>query len=51
MGREMDIEAHRDLKLLEAVEQDSRVTQRTLATKRERAAEPHQLLDHTAWHR
>jgi predicted transcriptional regulator len=29
----MDIEAHRDLKLLEAVEQDSRVTQRTLATK------------------
>ena len=24
----MDIEAHRDLKLLEAVEQDSRVTQR-----------------------
>src|SRR5213594_3969479 len=29
----MDIEAHRDLKLLEAVEEDSRVTQRTLATK------------------
>jgi hypothetical protein len=29
----MDIEAHRDLKLLEAVEADSRVTQRTLATK------------------
>jgi len=29
----MDIEAHRDLKLLEAVEQDSRVTQRMLATK------------------
>ena len=29
----MDIEAHRDLKLLEAVEQDSRVTQRGLATK------------------
>jgi DNA-binding Lrp family transcriptional regulator len=29
----MDIEAHRDLKLLEAVEQDSRVTQRSLATK------------------
>src|SRR3954453_2682026 len=28
----MDIEAHRDLKLLEAVEQDSRVTQRSLAT-------------------
>jgi hypothetical protein len=27
----MDIEAHRDLKLLEAVEQDSRVTQRGLA--------------------
>src|SRR6476660_8315240 len=27
----MDIEAHRDLKLLEAVEQDSRVTQRSLA--------------------
>jgi DNA-binding Lrp family transcriptional regulator len=31
MNREMDIEAHRDLKLLEAVEQDSRVTQRSLA--------------------
>jgi len=30
---DMDIEAHRDLKLLEAVEQDSRVTQRNLATK------------------
>ena len=29
----MDIEAHRDLKLLEAVEQDSRVTQRSLAQK------------------
>ena len=29
----MDIEAHRDLKLLEAVEKDSRVTQRGLATK------------------
>src|SRR3954470_24722029 len=29
----MDIESHRDLKLLEAVEQDSRVTQRSLATK------------------
>jgi DNA-binding Lrp family transcriptional regulator len=29
----MDIEAHRDLKLLEAVEQDSRVTQRSLASK------------------
>jgi DNA-binding MarR family transcriptional regulator len=29
----MDIEAHRDLKLLEAVEQDSRVTQRGLAGK------------------
>jgi len=29
----MDIEDHRDLKLLEAVEQDSRVTQRGLATK------------------
>ena len=29
----MDIEAHRDLKLLEAVEQNSRVTQRSLATK------------------
>src|SRR5712691_442140 len=29
----MDIEAHRDLKLLEAVEQNSRVTQRGLATK------------------
>lgn len=28
----MDMEAHRDLKLLEAVEQDSRVTQRSLAT-------------------
>lgn len=28
----MDIEAHRDLKLLTAVEQDSHVTQRTLAT-------------------
>ncbi len=33
MGKEMDIEAHRDLKLLEAVERDSRITQRTLATK------------------
>jgi predicted transcriptional regulator len=31
--RDMDIEAHRDLRLLEAVEQDSRVTQRSLATK------------------
>jgi DNA-binding Lrp family transcriptional regulator len=29
----MDIEAHRDLKLLEAVEQNSRVTQRSLASK------------------
>jgi DNA-binding Lrp family transcriptional regulator len=29
----MDIEAHRDLQLLEAVEQDARVTQRTLASK------------------
>src|SRR5436309_6785312 len=29
----MDIEAHRDLKLLEAVEEDSRVTQRGLATR------------------
>lgn len=29
----MDIEARRDLKMLEAVEQDSRVTQRGLATK------------------
>ena len=29
----MDVEAHRDLKLLEAVEEDSRVTQRSLATK------------------
>ena len=29
----MDIEAHRDLKLLEAVERNSRVTQRSLATK------------------
>src|SRR5262245_55445928 len=29
----MDIEAHRDLKLLEAVEQDSRVTQRSLANR------------------
>jgi DNA-binding Lrp family transcriptional regulator len=29
----MDIEAHRDLKLLEAVEQDSRITQRSLSTK------------------
>ena len=29
----MDIEAHRDLKLLEAVEADSRVTQRGLATQ------------------
>ena len=33
VGRELDIEGHRDLKLLEAVEQDSRVTQRSLATK------------------
>ena len=30
---DLDIEAHRDLKLLEAVEQDSRVTQRSLASK------------------
>ena len=30
---DLDIEAHRDLKLLEAVEQDSRVTQRGLAHK------------------
>src|SRR5215467_7871648 len=30
---DMDIEAHRDLKLLEAVEQDSRITQRSLAGK------------------
>ena len=29
----MDIENHRDLKLLEAVEEDSRITQRSLATK------------------
>jgi DNA-binding Lrp family transcriptional regulator len=29
----MDLEAHRDLKLLEAVEQDSRVTQRSLSTE------------------
>jgi DNA-binding Lrp family transcriptional regulator len=29
----MDIEAHRDLKLLEAVEADSRVTQRSLANR------------------
>src|SRR5436189_3681228 len=29
----MDIEAHRDLQLLEAVEQNARVTQRSLATK------------------
>jgi ribosomal protein S25 len=29
----LDIEAHRDLRLLEAVEEDSRVTQRSLATK------------------
>jgi DNA-binding Lrp family transcriptional regulator len=29
----MDVEAHRDLKLLEAVENDSRVTQRNLSTK------------------
>ena len=29
----MDLEAHRDLKLLEAVEQDSHVTQRTLASQ------------------
>jgi DNA-binding Lrp family transcriptional regulator len=29
----MDVEAHRDLKLLEAVELDSRVTQRNLSTK------------------
>src|SRR3954470_12005708 len=29
----MDIESHRDLKLLEAVEKDARVTQRTLASK------------------
>jgi DNA-binding Lrp family transcriptional regulator len=30
---QLDIEADRELKLLEAVEEDSRVTQRTLATK------------------
>lgn len=29
----MDIEAHRDLQLLDAVEKDARVTQRTLASK------------------
>src|SRR5204862_6701085 len=29
----MDIEAHRDRKLLEAVEQDSRITQRSLANR------------------
>ena len=29
----MDIEAHRDLKLLEAVEADSRLTQRSLSTQ------------------
>ena len=29
----MDVEAHRDLRLLEAVQQDSRVTQRGLASK------------------
>lgn len=29
----MDIEAHRDLRLLEAVERDSRVTQRSLSTR------------------
>src|SRR3974377_421130 len=29
----MDIESHRDLKLLEAVERDSRVTQRSLSSK------------------
>ena len=29
----MDIEAHRDLRLLEAVEADSRVTQRSLSTQ------------------
>jgi len=29
----MDVEVHRDLQLLEAVEQNARVTQRTLATK------------------
>src|SRR5438128_2421534 len=33
VGRDMDIEAHRDLKLLEEVEKDSRITQRSLATK------------------
>src|SRR5947207_10896157 len=33
VGRDMDIEAHRDLKLLEAVEADSRVTQRSLASR------------------
>jgi DNA-binding Lrp family transcriptional regulator len=30
---ELDVEAHRDLRLLEAVEEDSRITQRSLATK------------------
>src|SRR6185295_13036502 len=30
---ELDVEAHRDLRLLEAVEEDSRVTQRSLASK------------------
>jgi len=30
---DLDIEAHRDLKLLEAVEQNSRITQRSLADK------------------
>src|ERR1700730_5647153 len=33
MDPAMDIEEHRDLKLLEALEQDSRVTQRSLASK------------------
>src|SRR6267378_6706024 len=30
---ELDVEGHRDLRLLEAVEQDSRITQRSLASK------------------
>jgi DNA-binding Lrp family transcriptional regulator len=30
---ELDVEGHRDLRLLEAVEEDSRITQRSLATK------------------
>ena len=45
---DMDIEAHRDLKLLEAVEQDSRVTQRSLAQQARHRARPDEHLSEAA---